>query len=360
MLFACASILACGDNDAPPPTDSGGGDDAGGTDATPMDTAVADSAPADTGRPDIGRPRDGSLVDTSTSLDGSADAAPPDASDASVMPMPITFVGAGDIAKCSVLGLAGLIDDPVELTAGLVAAYPADTPVFALGDLAYSDGTALEFNTCYNPHWGPFRDRTYPVPGNHDYNTDDGEPYFDYFTGRFGSPRRGWWSRELGAWHVIGLDSNCGDVPGLCYADSEQHRWLRADLAASTATCTVAMWHHPRWSSDRAGDSPAMQVFLQELYDADVDLLLVGHAHNYERFSPQDPMGAVDTTRGIREFVVGSGGADLRGVEVMSANSETFYEGHGILELTLHEDRYDWDFVPTGSGFSDTGTERCH
>ena len=343
----------------------GCGEESGDEDAGPPPPSV-DSGPAgvDAGPP----PRDGmvGLPDTGTFDAGdTTDAGYPDAGppgDAGPPPIvPITFIGAGDIADCSALGLAGIIRDPHEYTADLFAHYAPDTPIFALGDLVYSNGTELEYRTCYSRAWGMHAARTYPVPGNHDYNTDDAQPYHDFFGGRFGAPRRGWWSRDLGDWHIVGLDSNCGDVPGLCDTDSEQLNWLRADLAASTARCTLAMWHHPRWSSDRAGDNPSSGYFMDELYAAGADLVLVGHAHNYERFPPMNPSGEIDLVGGMRQFVVGTGGASLRPLEIMSAQSELFYDRtHGIMELTLHADRYEWSFIPTEGSFTDTGMELCH
>jgi hypothetical protein len=263
-----------------------------------------------------------------------------------------TLLAAGDIARCGTNG--------DEQTAALLVRLPGT--VLALGDMAYPDGSAAEFARCYAASWGRFRDRTHPVPGNHDYHTPDASGYYDFFGSRAGQRGKGWYSFSLGGWRLIALNSNCDDVGG-CSAGSEQERWLRADLAAHPARCTLAFWHHPRFSSGTThGSDAAVGPLWTALHDAGADLVLSGHEHNYERFAPLDPQGRVDPARGIREFVVGTGGRShyrfgppLPGSEVRS--DDTF----GVLQLQLRPNGYNWRFVPTKDGsFEDAGSGTCH
>jgi hypothetical protein len=230
-----------------------------------------------------------------------------------------------------------------------------------LGDNQYENGELANYNASYGPSWGRFKSSTYPAPGNHEYNTAGATGYYNYFGTRAGDPTKGYYSTDIGSWHVIALNSNCGVVS--CTAGSAQEQWLRSDLAAHPAACTVAFWHHPRFSSDAEhGNDTAVQPLYQALYDANADLILNGHAHDYERFAPQTATGTADNTRGIREFVVGTGGKSHYGFGTVKANSQvrngtTF----GVLKLTLHANSYDWQFVPeAGQSFTDSGTTACH
>ena len=234
--------------------------------------------------------------------------------------------------------------------------------MLTLGDTAYDDGSAEQFTRCYMPSWGRFRDRTYPAPGNHDYQTADASGYYEFFGPRAGQPGKGWYSFDRGRWHLIALNSNCDEVGG-CQPGSEQERWLRADLAAHPARCTLAFWHHPRFSSGTThGSDPAVGGLWLALYEAGADVVLVGHEHNYERFAPLDPLGGVDPARGVREFVVGTGGkshyrfgSPLPGSE--ARNSDSF----GLLELQLRPTGYSWRFLPAqGGSFQDSGSASCH
>ena len=234
-----------------------------------------------------------------------------------------TLLAAGDIASCA--------SDGDEQTATLLDTLPGT--VLTLGDTAYDDGSADQFTRCYLPSWGRFRDRTYPAPGNHDYQTAGASGYYGFFGPRAGQPGKGWYSFDRGRWHLIALNSNCDEVGG-CQPGSEQERWLRADLAAHPARCTLAFWHHPRFSSGTThGSDPAVGGLWLALYQAGADVVLVGHEHNYERFAPLDPLGGVDPAKGVREFVVGTGrshyrfGSPLPGSE--ARNSDSF----GLLEL---------------------------
>lgn len=231
----------------------------------------------------------------------------------------------------------------------------------ALGDTQYEDGQLHNFRRIYDPSYGRVRSITRPVVGNHEYRDPGADGYFDYFGSAAGSRSRGYYSFDVGDWHLIALNSNCSKVGG-CHATSAQARWLRADLAANPADCTLAYMHAPRFSSGRHGSTPYLAPLYEILYLADVDVLLSGHDHSYERFAPQDPGQRHDPARGIRQFVVGTGGKNLYGFETVERNSEARNDDtHGVLELTLGADAYSWRFVAgPGRGFSDDGSTRCH
>jgi hypothetical protein len=262
------------------------------------------------------------------------------------------LVGAGDIADCKALSGAAktaLLLDHIEGT------------VFAIGDTAYESGAPKEFEDCYAPTWGRHKARTRPAVGNHEYRTDFANGYYNYFGAAGGDPTKGYYSYDLGQWHVVVANSNCKQVGG-CKAGSPQEQWVRQDLAEHPAPCTVAMWHHPRYSSGDHGDDKSMRDIWKALYDAGADVVLSGHDHDYERFAPQDADSKEDPARGIRQFVVGTGGRDLYkwrhkvpGSEVK--DNETF----GVLKMTLHDDGYDWEFIPVeGQSFTDSGSAKCH
>jgi 3',5'-cyclic AMP phosphodiesterase CpdA len=255
---------------------------------------------------------------------------------------PQVFVGAGDIAMC---------DANSEATARLLDGISGT--VFALGDNAYFQGSRENYRNCYEPTWGRHKGRTRPVPGNHDYESPGAGPYFEYFGANAGPSGRGYYSFELGAWHAVALNSNVDAGAG-----SAQVAWLRNDLAASQARCTIAYWHHPLFSSGR-GSSPHVRDLWQVLSEFGAEVVLAGHDHFYERFAPQDADGRPDPARGIRQFVVGTGGAMIYQPGAPRANSEARLPAFGVLRLTLQTDSYQWDFVAvTGGG--DTGTGSCH
>ena len=260
---------------------------------------------------------------------------------------PQIFVGAGDIASCAT-GYAAA-------TAQLLDTIPGT--VFALGDNAYPNGSDYDYAACYQPTWGRHRKRTHAVPGNHDYDQRGASGYFDYFGVAAGERGAGYYSYDLGDWHVVALNSNLDMSPG-----SLQERWLRADLAAHPTHCTLAYWHHARFSSGTThGSQPQTQPLWQALYEAGADVVLSGHEHNYERFGPQTPDGKADPARGIREFVVGTGGGGAYRLGPPIANSETGSAAYGVLKLTLTTQAYHWQFisVPPAS-FSDSGSGACH
>jgi acid phosphatase type 7 len=265
-------------------------------------------------------------------------------------------VGAGDIAACNSGPVGGTA---AAATAALVEAIPGT--VFTAGDDAYEDGTPVEFQTCYDPTWGAFKDRTLlPAAGNHDFNTPGGAGYFGYFGARAGTPGEGWYSTDIGGWHIVVLNSNCTIVG--CGPGSPQYTWLQEDLADHPTVCTLAIWHHPRFSSGFHQNALAVAPFWALLSAAHADLIINGHDHDYERFAPQSPAGALDTVDGIREIVVGTGGAPLRRFGRLAANSEVENDStHGVIVLTLHAASYDWRFVPVaGETFTDSGSSSCH
>ncbi len=262
-----------------------------------------------------------------------------------------TLVGAGDIANCGSPG--------AEATAALLDAIPGT--VFTTGDNAYEDGTATDFQNCYDPTWGRHKARTRPAAGNHDYHTLGASGYFGYFGAVAGDRNEGYYSYDLGDWHIIVLNGQCSEVS--CSAGSAQEEWLRADLEANATPCTAAYWHKPRFSSgSQHGSNTSYTAFWQALYDYDAELVMNGHEHNYERFAPQNSNGTADPVRGIRQFVVGTGGTNLTGFGPPLPNSEVRNgDTLGVLKLTLHPTSYQWEFVPESGGtFTDTGSESCH
>jgi hypothetical protein len=254
------------------------------------------------------------------------------------------LVGAGDIGWC---GSAG-----VEETARLLDRIPGT--VFTTGDNAYPSGTARQFAECYEPTWGRHKARTFPAPGNHDYDTPGAAPYFAYFGARAGPAGAGYYSYQLGSWHIVSLNSALPGAPG-----SAQLRWLRSDLSARPARCSIAYWHDPLFSSGPNGNQPQMHDVWQLLTEFGVDIVIAGDDHGYERFAPQDASGFPDPERGIRQFVVGTGGAPLYDFGPPRPNSEVRIAAWGVLKLTLRSRTYSWDFVPASGGPADFGTDQC-
>jgi hypothetical protein len=273
---------------------------------------------------------------------------------------PPTLIGAGDIASCT--------QDNDVLTAALIDAVISGTDgevvVFTAGDNVYEDGTIEEFEQCYHPAWGRHRDRTRPAPGNHEYGTGNSDGYFAYFGAAAGDPALGYYSYDLGDWHIIVLNTSDHCEMISCDAGSAQERWLRADLAAHPAVCTAAIWHDPLFSSGGThGNAGYVQPFWQALYEYGADIVINGHEHNYERFAPQTAAGGADPNFGIREFIVGTGGeSHYRAGESLIANSEAADDDtYGVLKLTLLSGGYEWEFIPEeGGSFRDSGSGVCH
>ncbi len=249
------------------------------------------------------------------------------------------------------------------VNAGLSAVLP-------LGDNQYFCGGYTAFLKSYDLSWGRVKSITHPVVGNHEYLTGGGTGcssttnaagYFKYFGSAAGSPTKGYYSYNIGAWHLIALNSSCSEAGG-CSATSPQGKWLAADLAANPNVCTLAYWHIPLFSSSGTLKSKSVQPLWQILYNNGADVILNGHSHFYERFAPQTPSGKSDSANGIREFVVGTGGATHTGIGTVAANSQVRNNTtYGVLELTLHATSYSWKFMPeAGKTFSDSGTTNCH
>jgi acid phosphatase type 7 len=268
---------------------------------------------------------------------------------------PPVVVAAGNIGDCR------SADD--EATAELVRDIIEGT-VLALGDEAPPRGTAAHFEECYEPSWGPFKWRTRPVPGDLEYYTEGAAGYFDYFGEAAGDPDEGYYSYNLDGWHIVALNSNCQEVGG-CLDDSPQFQWLKEDLIANDEkACTLAYFHHPLFTSGshRPGFLNVRPLW-RVLHSAGADVVLAAHVHNYQRFAPQDPTGKADPQRGIREFVVGTGGQKnyaIAGDPI--ANSEVHNDDtKGVLKLTLRPKGYEWRFIPVeGEAFTDSGSARCH
>ncbi len=237
----------------------------------------------------------------------------------------------------------------------LLNKYPS-VPLLHNGDFT-NTGAASEYTNCYDQVWGGQKSRTYPVPGNHEYDTSGASGYFGYFGSRAGPAGKGYYSFNYGGWHIVALNSEISHASG-----SAQEVWLRNDLAANTAKCTLAFFHRPRFSSGEHGNNTDVGIFWTDLYNANAEIVMDGHDHDYERFAPQSPSGALDNTRGIREFVVGTGGVAERPFGTTKANSQVRNNSAwGVLKLTLHASGYDWQFLPAGSAtFSDSGSDACH
>lgn len=258
----------------------------------------------------------------------------------------LVVLAAGDIADCRTPG--------DEATAAMLDTLPG--MILALGDNAYVDGTEREYRECYAPTWGRHRARTWPAPGNHDYNTRGAAAYYAYYGDRAGAPETGYYSFDAGGWHFVMMNTSLAMGPG-----SEQERWLRADLASHAGRCTLAVLHHPRFSSSMHGSNSSVVPLWRALYEAGVDLVLSGHDHVYERFLRMAPDGTPDPERGIRSFVVGTGGArHYRFFRAAPGSAFRLDQSWGVLRLTLRQDRYEWEFLDAGDGRSvDHGGEAC-
>jgi hypothetical protein len=265
--------------------------------------------------------------------------------------------GAGAPANCQMLATSNM------------ALQAKPTRVLALGDNQYEGGTRADYLVSYDPTWGRFKSITKPVIGNHEYGSRNATGYFDYYNGvgrqkgPAGDRSKGYYSFDVGSWHLIALNSNCGELSVNCGVGFAQEAWLRSDLAAHPRRCVLAFWHHPWWTSGQEGSSPTLRDFVNALYERRADVLLVGHDHDYERFAPQTPDGQLDLASGIREFVVGTGGRDLASLKKqLKPNSETSSsDTFGVLVMRLHPSSYDWEFMPAAGGnFRDSGSQACH
>jgi hypothetical protein len=262
------------------------------------------------------------------------------------------LVGAGDIAGCDW--------DTDEATARLLDGI--EGTVFTAGDNVYPDGTDATYADCFDPTWGRHLDRLRPAPGNHDWQSGSLQAYLDYFgAAAVNEDRDPWYAYDLGTWRIIVLDSDC-DATGGCDADSDQGRWLADELAGSTTRCTLAIWHHPRFTSGEHGDDADVGPFWDALHAAGADVIVNGHDHDYERFAPLSPAGEEDRDGGLRQFIVGTGGVGLRDFERPHAHSELrLAVTHGVIAFTLKDGGYEWSFVPIDDGaVTDRGSASCH
>ncbi len=274
-------------------------------------------------------------------------------SDLRVPPPEVKLIAVGDIASCD--------SEHDEAVAQVVARLPGTLAI--LGDVVYEVGSTAEFENCYKPAWDAQRSRARPAVGNHEYRTPGAAAYYAYFGPAAGDPARGYYSYELGNWLILVLNSNCEEIGG-CSVGSAQHQWLRSALAASSAYCQLAYWHHPQFTSSEfnSGD-PGMGDIWQLLYAFGVDVVLNGHDHLYERYAPHDADGVDDPAFGIRQFIVGTGGRSLYPFQrLVHPNSQVRNNTeYGVLLLTLHPRSYDWMFVPVeGGSFQDADGTSCH
>ncbi|HJU73744.1 MAG TPA: metallophosphoesterase [Gemmatimonadaceae bacterium] len=275
------------------------------------------------------------------------------------------LIAVGDIASCESRGdeLTAVIVDSI-LRADSAA--NVKDAIAGLGDLAYPSGSWRDFTECYGESWGDttklIRKRMRPVPGNHEHESDFSSPYYRYFGEVAGSPRKGYYSFDLGEWHIIALNSEI--ARNSRYSTEErkaQEDWLREDLKTKGKKCTLAYWHHPRFASSYHGNDPLVSSFFTILYEADADVVVTGHEHVYERFRPLNPAGVLDTLKGIPSFVVGTGGGTLRGFNTPAPGSAARVEGHfGILKITLGKEGYQWAFIDTQRRVWDPGQGKCH
>lgn len=287
--------------------------------------------------------------------------APPSPGPSSAPAFP-TIAAAGDIS-CA----PGTPSDCRQMDTAAVLEAIAPDVVLALGDTQYPSGALAHYLAAYAPSWGRLKAVTHPVPGNHEYQTRGAQGYFDYFngigarTGPAGDRDRGYYDFRLGSWHLIALNTNCAEVRG-CHAGSPQEVWLRQTLSAVRARCTLAYFHYPLFSSGPNDGTSAVRPLWQALYDHGAEVVLNGHEHSYERFAPQTPQGVEDQERGIRQFVVGTGGYSLTPFVALRRNSEERNaRDFGVLRLELLPDGYGWKFVSVAGGaYYDAGFGACH
>lgn len=251
-------------------------------------------------------------------------------------------MGAGDISTCD--------NNNDEATAKLLDNIPGT--VIALGDNVYIDGTYSDFINCYHPTWGRHKDRTRPVPGNHEYFTAEAVGYFQYFDNI-----PSYYAYNPGSWRIYALNSEI-DVS----STSAQVQWLKRDLAANPRLCVLAYWHKPLWSSRyEDGSDATYETLWRTLHDAGADLVINGHIHNYERFKEMNGEG-VAASPGLREIVVGTGGVNHDGyVTSLSTTEVRNASTYGVLKVILRPTNYSWQFIPVAGGtFKDSGTTNCH
>lgn len=226
------------------------------------------------------------------------------------------------------------------------------------GDLQYSIGAGEAFKGSYDKAFGAFRGISRPVPGNHEYYTPGAAGYYGYFGRRAGNPKRGYYSFDVGAWHVVALNSNCEIVP--CGYGSRQLRWLASDLRRNPNRCVAAIWHHPLYSSGEHGANPEVRPIWRTLTKARAELAITGHDHHFEAFQPQDENGVLRPRTGLREFVIGTGGRSLYPTPGTTVNSQTIVQGSfGALSLRLKPRGWSWSFIAEDGSTLASGAGRC-
>lgn len=268
----------------------------------------------------------------------------------------LVVVAAGDVS------CAGLVAENTvcqqESTARLIEDINPEF-VLALGDLQYETGAYDSFINFYDKSWGRFKSITKPIPGNHDYGIKDAAGYFKYFNGQAGDPGKGYYAFEKNGWKFYALNSNCWAAGG-CGLNSPQGKWLEGELVKDAGKCQIAYFHHPLFSSGPHGPDTSVKLLWQILYEHNVDLVLNGHDHLYERFAPLDPDGKLDEEKGIREFIAGTGGRNLYKVKKVMPNSEVrIDDAFGVLRLNLKEQAYDWQFISITNKVLDSGNSTC-
>jgi acid phosphatase type 7 len=271
-------------------------------------------------------------------------------------PAPAVLIGAGDISYCSSQYLGD--DQTAVVLAQLLQRYP-EAAIFTAGDNVQGEGLDWEYRDCFNPTWGQFKARIHPVPGNHDFMTAAGANYYAYFGAAAGQAGQGWYSYDLGSWHIVALNSNCNDVS--CVDGSAQVKWLQQDLADHSGSCTLLYWHNPRWSSGLAGSQPAVSAFWNAAVQYNAAIVINGDDHDYERFAPLDAAGKPDPA-GVREFVAGTGGSPERawGDQALPGSEVRSNDTWGVLVFKLYPGRYEWEFAPVAGGtFRDSGSGTC-
>lgn len=256
----------------------------------------------------------------------------------------VTLIGVGDIGMCGRAEVA----QAARLVAGL------DGDLLLAGDLAYPQGTAANFRDCFNPSWGQFRSRWHAVPGNHEYETAGATPYFAYFGEAAGTEGTGYYSFNAGDWTILMLNSNIAATRG-----SPQWEFVRTQLETQRTPCTMAVWHHPLFTSGPNGNNNFMRDMWSLLETARVEVVLSGHDHLYERFARQSADGRADVVNGIRQFTAGAGGAELYGLARVAPNSEERIARHGVIRFTLRPAQLDWEFITLDGVVADRGLDTC-
>jgi alkaline phosphatase len=257
----------------------------------------------------------------------------------------VSISAVGDTGMCSER-------EAVQRTSDVAARFGG--PLLLLGDLAYDHGTVTEFMNCFAPAWGRFRGRWHPVPGNHEYGTPGAAGYLEYFGTAAAPQGRTYYSLRIGGWLVLMLDSNERATAG-----SSQYEFVRHELVTNRTTCTLAAWHHPLVTSGPNGPNPFMRDLAALIHQHGAEIILSGHDHLYERMGKQNADGRADP-HGVRQFIVGTGGARSYPVARRDHNSEVVVSAHGVLRLTLHAATYDWAFVDASGATLDSGADVCY